>query len=243
MKKNLLLVIFISIAGIAFTQNLRFYNHSAVNVSGDTITVTGLPGDFEIVQELNVFNAGSYSISVKVKKRVHYFINGTTNTFCWVLCYTPSTIISTQSKLIAAGDTASGANGFSGHYSPVGNSGESMISYTAFDMNNTNDSVIVYVKFVAGTNGVNDYSELISVNTPYPVPADQQVYFNINLSSSKTGDLAVYNIIGNEIYRKSIDVSQKKININTSAFNNGIYLYCISDNKKTIKTGKFVVSH
>lgn len=225
-----------------YSQSLKFIDHSDMDVTGDTLTVNGLPTDFEIVQEIDVTNCGSATLSVKVKKRIHYNVTGATNTFCWVLCYSTTTIVSSQAKSMAPGDTTDGANGFSGHFYPNGYTGEALISYTAFDNANSLDSAIVYVKFISGTSGINDY-EGISLNTPYPNPADNSMSFDIDLISGETGSLTIHSVVGKEIFNASIPANQKKINLNTSGMNNGVYIYSIKDGKKSVKTGRFVISH
>jgi len=88
--------------------------------------------------------------------------------------------------------------------------------------------------------GINEITNN-STGLVYPNPASTQV--NIVLSAgNKTGTIRVFDIAGRQI--ESQEVKDGKVELNTTSYNNGIYLYRIADmNGNVITQGKFDILH
>lgn len=111
--------------------------------NGQTLYAGGLPSA-EIVVELNVKNVSANALKVKAKKTELSVIDGSTNVFCWTLCYPPFTYVSPDSVIIEAGSVY---DEFSGHYSAWDIIGHTRVMYTFFDMMNPSDSVSVVIEY------------------------------------------------------------------------------------------------
>lgn len=88
--------------------------------------------------------------------------------------------------------------------------------------------------------GINEITNNLSVSV-YPNPASD--YVNILISSAaQTGYVKVLDITGREVENDVLN--NGKIQINTSAYANGMYLYLITDNNgNLLDKGKFTVNH
>ena len=79
----------------------------------------------------------------------------------------------------------------------------------------------------------------------YPNPASSEASFTFYNSEINDLDLQIYDLLGNLIYCqefKGLDVSEQTITINTSSFNNGVYIYKLSSTLNKKRTGRLVVS-
>jgi hypothetical protein len=73
----------------------------------------------------------------------------------------------------------------------------------------------------------------------YPNPANNSVMVKTNLTSCS---MEIYDVIGKHILSQKLNENETKIDV--TSFNNGTYLYKITDSSnKVIKNGKLIVSH
>ncbi|MEY4541916.1 MAG: hypothetical protein RLZZ306_3673 [Bacteroidota bacterium] len=87
-------------------------------------------------------------------------------------------------------------------------------------------------------------SDKLMVSNIYPNPADD--FANIDyLINSQVGETKItfYNVLGNEMKEEILDKDQKKVRISTREWNNGIYLYQLSSEGKSLVTKKLLVRH
>ena len=87
-------------------------------------------------------------------------------------------------------------------------------------------------------------SDKLTVSNIYPNPADD--FANIDyVISSQVGEAKVtfYNVLGNEMKEEILDKDQRKIRVSTREWNNGIYLYQLSSEGKSLVTKKLLVRH
>ena len=115
--------------------------------SGETIYISGIPTE-EIVIELHVTNTSTEAKDVLARKARINVPEGSSDVFCWGLCFPPFVMIAPEALNIAAGATNTE---FSGHYTSNLIYGQAEIRYSFFDSHNTNDSVYVNVVFVPST--------------------------------------------------------------------------------------------
>ncbi len=86
------------------------------------------------------------------------------------------------------------------------------------------------------------FNPLISSAKVYPNPTSTQLTFEISLPSNiKKYDLTIYDTSGKEI-KKEQSVTTTKHDLDVSNFNNGVYFYSLTNEGKTIYTGKFVMT-
>jgi Secretion system C-terminal sorting domain len=87
-------------------------------------------------------------------------------------------------------------------------------------------------------------NDKLIVSNIYPNPADD--FANIDyVMSSQTGETKItfYNVLGNEMKEEILDKDQKKVRVSTREWNNGIYLYQLSSEGKSLVTKKLLVRH
>ncbi len=87
-------------------------------------------------------------------------------------------------------------------------------------------------------------NDKLTVSNIYPNPADD--FANIDyVMSSQTGETKItfYNVLGNEMKEEILDKDQRKVRVSTREWNNGIYLYQLSSEGKSLVTKKLLVRH
>ena len=87
-------------------------------------------------------------------------------------------------------------------------------------------------------------SDKLAVSNIYPNPADD--FANIDyVIAPQIGETKItfYNVLGNEVKEEILDKDQRKIRISTRDWNNGIYLYQLSSEGKSLVTKKLLVRH
>jgi Secretion system C-terminal sorting domain len=55
--------------------------------------------------------------------------------------------------------------------------------------------------------------------------------------------ITFYNVLGNEMKEEMLDKDQRKVRVSTREWNNGIYLYQLSSEGKSLVTKKLLVRH
>ena len=108
---------------------------------------------------IKVKNLTDKEIEVKVRKTEISLVDGSVNTFCWGgSCFMPIVYTSPLSTKIGANTTD--FTSFAGDYYPEGVNGTSIISYTFFNVQDEEDSVIVTAFYQVGTDGINNFNQV-----------------------------------------------------------------------------------
>lgn len=145
MKKLVLLLAVFMATSTLFSQAISTTWEFGPTAAFPTITFNGAPTDFEIVSHIQVTNTSANPIEVKVVREEISMTPGTSHQFCWAsACFPPDTDTSTTAETIPPGATS---HEFSGHLSPSGTFGLSLIKYTFFDINNPSDAVSIVVVY------------------------------------------------------------------------------------------------
>jgi hypothetical protein len=87
-------------------------------------------------------------------------------------------------------------------------------------------------------------SDKLTVSNIYPNPADDHADVDYIIASS-VGETKItfYNVLGNEMKEEILDKDQRKMRVSTREWNNGIYLYQLSSEGKSLVTKKLLVRH
>ena len=87
-------------------------------------------------------------------------------------------------------------------------------------------------------------SDKLMVSNIYPNPADDHADIDYVIASS-VGETKItfYNVLGNEMKEELLDKDQRKVRVSTREWNNGIYLYQLSSEGKSLVTKKLLVRH
>ena len=243
MKNYLLLVVACLWMVNSFSQSLTL---SDVNGAIDPSVIYHVLGDPSQVEPMKasiyVTNSGASTIDVGCKKVITEgdTLTGTSNYFCWGVCYPSWVYVSPINVTIEPGQTITD---FFGDYEPKGVSGKSYITYTWFDANNPNDSISLEVEFNASPAGIKDPVNG-TVLSAYPNPANDKFTVEYMLPEmTSNAVLVVSNILGAKMSETSLDEASGKVTLNTHALGNGIYFYSILVDGKMLETSKLVVRH
>ena len=87
-------------------------------------------------------------------------------------------------------------------------------------------------------------NDKLTVSNIYPNPADDHADIDYVISS-QIGEVKVafYNVLGNEMKEEILDKDQRKVRVSTREWSNGIYLYQLSSEGKSLVTKKLLVRH
>jgi hypothetical protein len=243
MKKILLSALFLLFLSGIFAQSFSLTDTNGVAITaGSTIQFIGDPTDEVIQAIVYVKNNSNEAKEVKVKKVISAgdTLAGTINTFCWGLCYPPTTYISPYPQTIEAGAIC---EQFYGDYNPMTVPGASIIMYVFFDINNTNDSVAVSVKYNASPAGISDdLLSKVKFSGAYPNPAVNVVYVDYSVPASvNKATIVITNMLGSKVKEVSLADRSGKARIAVTDLINGIYFYSLVADDQLLLTRKFVV--
>lgn len=243
MKKILLSLLCLSLFSGIFAQSFSLMDTNGVAISaGSTIQFVGDPADQVIQAVVWVKNNSSVAKDVKVKKVIHAgdTLAGTVNTFCWGLCYPPTTYVSPFPQTIQPGAIC---DQFYGDYNPNNVYGASEIMYVFFDMDNTSDSVAVKVEYNASPAGISDdLISLVKFSGAYPNPAINVVYVDYTIPESvNKASVVITNMLGSKVKEVNLGDRSGKARIAVTDLINGIYFYSLVADDQLLLTRKFVV--
>lgn len=243
MKKSILLIasfVFFALAGQS--QSFSLSNADGpIDDGGHIYVMSDDPDVADIVSHVYVTNNSATTKNVKVYRTKISMVEGSWEQFCWFVCFAPGVDTSATDIPIAPGMTNEGD--FSGHYWPVGNTGESVISYTFYDKNNMNDKVTVNVHYKLSLTGIEDLlAENTSFSAPYPNPATQFVSFDYDVPADvNKAEIVISNLLGAEVMRSALVGNTGTARINVSDLSEGIYFATVKLNNLAVKTQKLVV--
>jgi hypothetical protein len=253
MKKTLLLSFCLVIAGGAIAQNLQFHDQSGNNLNGTTVIQTGVDTDYSIEDYIQLRNNGSSAINVKIKRYEVSVVSGTTNYFCWTVCYAPMSAGAFPLYPVPGSPAdndyvTAPANNYAPYqlityHRPNGLTGNSTYRYVAYDGNNPNDSAEVFVQVSISPVSVEEKFAVKSLNI-FPNPANNVA--NIQYQFNNAGNdqlLVVTDMIGTRRKAMAINGTDGTVKLDLNEFASGIYFITILKNGEAVTTRRLVVTH
>ena len=228
MKKNLLFFgLALSFLGVS-AQSVELVN-PVVQVNATLATLTGAG---EMVAEWPVTNISDVSVSVRCSRSVISEIAGSSNYFCWGVCYGETTNVSLLAQTILASDTN---HTFYAHYKPLGNPGETLITYCFFNTANPADQACQTVSFCYESTcpvGVEETEhsklELVGNN-----PLKGLSFMNYKLPSGETeAQLVITNLQGKLVKKSIVKGNSGSILMNADDFASGVYQFTLLTAKR-----------
>lgn len=236
MKKNILFFGFaLSFMGMS-AQTMELVNPVA-QVNG---TASTLSGAGEMVAEWPVTNISDAPISLKCSRSVISEIAGTSNYFCWGVCFGETTNVSLIAQTILPSDTN---HTFYAHYKPLGNPGETLITYCFFNTANPSDQACQTVSFCYESVCpiTVDENEELSLSLVGSNPLKGITFLNYNLGTGETqGQLFITNLQGQLVKKSNVKGNVGSILLNAQDYAAGIYNFTLMTSKG-IQTIRFVV--
>ncbi len=242
MKKIVLSTLCLTLFCGAFAQSFTLKDTLGNIVSGSTIQFLGNPADEVIASRVNITNNSAVAKTVKVRKVIHAgdTLTGTTNTFCWYLCWAGDVYESPYAVTIQPGATETQ---FVGDYNPKTVPGISKISYVFFDVDNRDDSVAVEIQYNASPASVGeDIASKVKFSDPYPNPAINTVNVDYSIPESvRKATITITNMLGVKVKEVKLENRSGKARIPVSELVNGIYFYSLVADDQVMITRKFTV--
>lgn len=241
--KNILPLFLLSLLSTGlFAQSIVVYDLNGNALSNNAvITIHEEIGQTDIFADLDVENTASTSLGILCKKTEISLINGSSNTFCWGLCFPPHVFISPTPLSLAAGqiDTLN----FLGEYYSQGFTGTSRIAYTFYDEANTDDSIRILVDYAYNVTGLADLFARgeYRFSDAYPNPAAAYTRFDYNLPLGMVSELRILNLLGSEIRKLPLEGGSGSVQVNLADLTEGVYFYALLVGGEAIATRKLIV--
>ena len=209
---------------------------STYYVSGDGSESWGYPGG-ELAIEFVVTALTDVTL---IGEKEGTLVDGTYSAICFGLCYAPFVDITDPVEL-EQGETKE----FSMHYTAddyllVLGLAQSMTCYI-YREDNPGDRFVINVVFKYSLDNVVDYSSSEVFSNAYPVPASDVVNFDYNFASSVNAEIAIFNMMGQEVLRTAVEGLQGKTSISVSDLPDGVYFFSLIVDGKTEKSSKIII--
>ena len=194
----------------------------------------------ELILDLTV--TANEAVNLVAEVEVVQAVEGTYNMICLDQCYAPG-VTTTPVVAFAAG----ASKDFAMHYMYSNTleevlGMEQIMTYYLHEEGGQ-DMFVINVAFKYSLDGIDDYSSAEVFSSAYPVPASDMVNFDYNFSSDANAEIAIYNMMGQEVSRNEISGMSGKASINVSNLADGVYFYSLIVNGKNEKSNKLVVRH
>lgn len=213
-----------------------------VDMVEGTLAEIGQNGELEVAWAMQ--NISSSSLTVRCRREVLSAVPGSTNYFCWGVCFQESTDVSPVGAAVPMNANAIN-NSFYGHYKPNGNAGQSTIRYCFFNMDNPADEVchtVNYCADVACLVGISE-GEQPELSSMSPNPASAMTSFTYRLPKGATdGRLVIYSLTGAVVRNESLISREGMIMMNAADFANGVYFVTVVADGVASNMQKLVVS-
>jgi hypothetical protein len=223
------------------SQSLSIMN--PVDMVEGTLAEIGPSGELEVAWAMQ--NISSSSLTVRCRREVLSAVAGSTNYFCWGVCFQESTDVSPVGAAVPMNANVIN-NSFYGHYKPNGNAGQSTIRYCFFNMDNPNDEVCHTVNFcadVACIVGVEEHGKP-EISALSPNPANAMTSFSYSLPKGATdARVMIYSLTGAIIRNESLISREGMIMMNATDFANGVYFVTVVADGVASQMQKMVISH
>ena len=248
MKKSIFTLVFFAVMGWVSAQSLQFELNGTIYADGQTIICTDVDDFGEMVQHMQIRNLTNEPVSVFIKKEHVVIVEGTANSFCWGSCYTPDVFVCPRPMTLEA-NAISNENDLSFHHQidPEFSGdpsnfiiGTSVVKYYAYPEFAEDQKVSIEVWFAYNADGVAE-NHHVSIGHAYPNPASSVVRFNYELGTAANVEARVYNLLGQEVMRQSLNGLQGQVAFSVAELNEGIYFCNLTVDGQALKTEKFIV--
>ena len=251
MKKLLLtLALLVSVMALS-AQSFQVTEKETGNVveSGATYYIFDDGSSFWGVGEelfIEFYVTANENVRLIAEKVENNTVANSSNYFCFGLCYGSDIYVSNPYEL-GAGDY----DIYSMHYGPDVVNGyeytdilgqEQSMTYYLYPANDPDNKFVINVIFKYSLDGVEENSIVKTFSNAYPVPARDVVNFDYDFASDVNAEIAVYNMMGQEVLRNTVNGMSGKASVNVNNLADGVYFYSLIVNGKTEKSSKFVVN-
>ncbi|MBK7174784.1 MAG: T9SS type A sorting domain-containing protein [Bacteroidales bacterium] len=212
-------------------------NNSTIVVSSND---TSMAAYFDA--KVKVRNNSSSDLFMYARRIQNSVVPGTTNTFCYGVCYPP--FIDTSFVVVTIPGGGIDSN-FVADYTPAGNAGATSLSYEFYDNYTLGEPTAASFTVIFNLSGVGmPENKGLSFSEPTPNPAASFTVFNFDLPASvRSAYLSIRSISGSEVEQIMLDRESGKAIVHTAALPAGLYLYSLVTDGKVNFTKKLLVRH
>ena len=233
-------------------QTIKLKDKGGKVVNRDTLQLVFHPGAdhgwTEIAVEIFAQNMGNVTLTLGAKKTEYNMHRDEYHAFCFGgTCFDSTTFISPFTDFVQPGGIDST---FSGHYrfdDILHAKSECLVAYTFYDVNNPDDSAIVYVNYntMLQSNGLKaDAAATLFLSEPFPNPANELVFFQCDPAFLNIPVTFIINsLAGERVLTIQVPAGQETFSANTSAFPSGLYYCSMFENNVLRRITKLMVMH
>ena len=247
-RKSLLFLLLTAMVGVLSAQSLRFELNGEALENNAIVLCDSLTPWGEMIQEMEIRNLTDATLEVIVEKEEIQLVEGSQNSFCWGMCYTPAVVVSPVALPILPNSVNDPLEaGLSFHHNIDPNysgdpsqflNGTSIVKYYAYPSDNAEDRICVEVWFAYNAEEVSEHQAF--VGRAYPNPASSTVSFDVK--STGTLEAVLYNLLGQEVARQTVNgMSQGKLSFDVADLQAGVYFCSFIADGQPWKTEKFIV--
>jgi hypothetical protein len=227
MKKSLIYLLFTFCSFVAVSQSIVLTPHAN--------PVIGSSDDFELYTVIDVENTSDTDLSLKASRQlVGTAPQGSSNYFCWDLCYPAN--VSFSSGVLNVEANTTNETSFSIHYQPNATTGSAVVKYCVFDENNIADSACVNISYSTESTSIadlnNDYfSEF------HPNPSNSLTSIDYDLKMGQIATIIVSDMLGSVVFNETIYDKEGSLSFDFSNQKSGLYFanIIIEGEVKTMK--------
>ncbi|MCU0432045.1 MAG: T9SS type A sorting domain-containing protein [Bacteroidia bacterium] len=251
MKKALLLFAVAVLSIPAAAQSIRVENQESGGTvaNGSTITywIPALNGSgpWLDVRHFTVSNISNMTKTFKVRKMNITLANvAAQTTFCTDMnCYGPGQMLSYNIPM-----NSNASFDLSLDYNTGSVTGVTRVSYTIYDINNVNDSLMLTLEYNVANGPASVANNTLvkpSVSNPQPNPASEMFAINYKMGSTPPADakLVVYNMLGAVVLESEITSAEGTIRMDVSTLPTGVYFCTLTNNGRQLATKRLAVTH
>lgn len=235
MRKIIAITVLSLFTTATFSQNSNFeFSNLQTNLWGNA--------NDQMTGRAYIKNITNDTLHVKVRRYPISVVQGSSNYFCWDVCYTSYTSESVHSVTMVPDSVYTN---FYADFLPNGNVGLSSIKYCFFDEDVLTDSICVIAYFNASATGIESaiLPEGNYITDVFPNPSNgiSQLIYSVKKDAGSS-KLEMHNILGSLV--KVIDLKEKNgtVKLPLEEVGSGIYFCSLVVDNKTISTKKLVVS-
>lgn len=219
------------------------------DVTGQEVFMYGSIEDIDLKKDILITNNSEGSLNVFARKIEIDVVPGSSNTFCWNgLCYAPFVEVSHEPIVLRNGETSAEGN-FYVELTTGGVSGTTVLKYEFFNDDESFETVSVTINFVIegaedATSVNNSFRTSWSLNEASPNPARGHTWINFDLpNNAGNAQIVLRNLLGNTVLTENVSPTQRRVRVDTSNLNNGIYIYSLIIDNQTVKSKRLIVSN
>ncbi|MBX7182831.1 MAG: T9SS type A sorting domain-containing protein [Bacteroidia bacterium] len=190
---------------------------------------------------VTLINTQAYQITVGAKRKVISAVAGSTNFFCWDVCYLAQVDSSSGELTIGAHDTL---YNFYGHYNGEGNQGICVIEYCFFDIDFPADSACYRANYYGGVTGIETLESAKEGAVLYPNPTQGQATLKYKSLPNESYSFALVNMMGQAVKTTELQSGfDGEIPMDLSSVASGIYTYQLCRNGQSVTSGKIALKN